>query len=555
MYKNTLLVLFLMIFRTFAQQVWVPFLQESKAPPSVTLQQSNSNAVSFSLQVKGMSVTQKNISNNSYNRLSIPDGEHLTEKGSPELPVISKLIAIPDCDDVILSIIPSGRREFSNYNVSPVPTYQEKQLPDGGTTQTIILKEDNSIYTCDAEFPGKYGEIIETGYVREQKVARIAIFPVQFNPAQRSLTAFTDFQIDISFVNPSSPVNKELGIFRNMMYHTALNYELDGISASSKIDDNVPGNTLGKVATGSVTRVTDLDLLMDADPMPVDYLMITDSSLFNNESLTTLANHRRDYNGYDVAIVQVNASGAYNDIYDDYGTPHDEAIRDFIMDVYDDGTANHTGDGQLGYVLFVGDAWQDDHSTEMVPAATPSYYDSTYEYGGDYYYACTGGDSDSLLDLMYGRLSVGNATELANVVDKIKEYELNSSSIWNDEMTFVGGSYDLFYYSDPDIETMTELLPPPNTKKHYAYMAETGDATSVTEANPIYGQLFTTAQYDDANENCGATNLDDWLYDNSDAGINNDIHTVVYEGHGRRSGLRGNEGLGRLYQRRSTGFW
>jgi hypothetical protein len=104
----------------------------------------------------------------------------------------------------------------------------------------------------------------------------------------------------------------------------------------------------------------------------------------------------------------------------------------------------------------------------MVPAASPpsstAPYYTTYEQGGDYYYACTGGDSDNLLDLMYGRLSVGNATELANVVDKIKDYELNSSSIWNDEVTFVGGSHDLFDYSDPDIETMTELLLPPNTK-------------------------------------------------------------------------------------------
>lgn len=437
-------------------------------PPSVALQLSNSSAVSFSLQVKGMLVTEKIVDKTIYNRLSIPDGENIKEGGSPELPLITTLIAIPDCDDVILSITPSGRREFSNYNVSPVPIYQQKQLPEGSTTKTIMLKEDDSIYSCDAKFPGNYGEIIETGYVRAQKVVRIAIYPVQFNPAQRSLTVYTDFQIDISFVNPSSLVNKELGIFRNMMQHTALNYELDGISASSKIDDNMPGNTLGKVATGSVTRVTNLDLLMDADPMPADYLMISDSSLFNNESLTTLANHRRDYNGYDVAIVQVDASGADNDIYDDYGTPHDEAIRDFIMDVYNDGTADHTGDGHLGYVLFVGDAWQDDHSTEMVPAASPpsstAPYYTTYEQGGDYYYACTGGDSDNLLDLMYGRLSVGNATELANVVDKIKDYELNSSSIWNDEVTFVGGSHDLFDYSDPDIETMTELLLPPNTK-------------------------------------------------------------------------------------------
>ena len=149
-------------------------------------------------------------------------------------------------------------------------------------------------------------------------------------------------------------MNTELGIFRNMMHHAALNYDLSGISASSRNISSSSVKPLAKVATGSVTRVTNLSLLVGTNAMPVDYLIVTHSSLFNSNSLTTLANQRRDFNGYNVAIVKV------DDIYADAnynasGTNYIE-IRNFIADVYANGKANNTGDGHLGYILLVGDA-------------------------------------------------------------------------------------------------------------------------------------------------------------------------------------------------------
>ena len=347
------------------------------------------------------------------------------------------------------------------------------------------------------------------------------------------------------------------------MHHAALNYEPDGINASTKISKAAKGNQLNKTlqVNGSVTRVTDLSTLVGANAIPVDYLIITHSSLFNSNSLTTLANHRRDYNGYDVVICQVDASGSNNDIYDYEDTPgHIKypstlttrylSVRNFIADVYTNGQANHTGDGHLGYILLAGDALQDNNSNVMVPAATPSYYGG-YEQGGDYYYTCTGGDADDFQDVMYGRLSVGNETELNNVVNKINSYEANTNGNWNSNSTFVSFSPDLWYdySSDNAIRDMTAIIPP-TIQKSYAFRAYNTDPTSlVTEANPIYEQRFTENQFngippfppDDPYNLCGAKLLEDWLYTK----INSGIHTFVYEGHGGRDALGANEGCGR----------
>ena len=238
----------------FAQSVWVPFLQQTKTNPTTNLTASNNSAVSFNVQINGMESSNKKIGTSDYQSLSIPDGEVMTKEGSPQVPMITKLIAIPDCDNVSISISPSDEHQFANYNVIPAPKYEKKEQSDGSYDLEPVFEEDKSVYSTNADFPGIFGEIIEMGYVRGQKVARVAIYPIQFNPANKKIKAYTNFNISLSFVNPTSPVNKELGIFRNMMHYAALNYEPSGISASTKMSDAVMQTQMGKVSPGSVTQ-------------------------------------------------------------------------------------------------------------------------------------------------------------------------------------------------------------------------------------------------------------------------------------------------------------
>ncbi len=545
MFSYLLYILSLIIVMTIsipAQPNWIAFHQQTKTKPSIILTSSDNSNVSFTVQINGMYAADKKNEAVIYRSLSIPDGELIIEEGSPQLPMISKLIAIPDCDDVSFSLSPSNKIEFTNYNILPAPKYQSKKWQDDSGESEEVFEENKTIYSANAFFPGKYGKI-EIGYVRDQKVARVTIYPVQFNDVSINVNVFTDFNINLSFINPKSPVNKELGIFRNMMHHVALNYEPSGISAETKLQGTENNNQLNKASSlnsvqGSVTRVTNLSTLVGINAIPVDYLIITHSSLFNSNSLTTLANRRMNFNGYDVAIVRVDP-----DIYNyKPGRPNYQSVRDFVADVYNDGRANHTGDGHLGYILLVGDA--DNASNPLVPA---EYQYLGFAQAGDYYYAClthSGSTYDDDQDLMYGRLAVDNETDLSNNVNKIISYESNSSGSWNEHYTFVAGSYDLFNNADPNIRLLTQVVPP-TCQKSYGYRElDTDPNTVVTEANPIFGQRFTYAEYQDDANLCGSRLLNDWLYDNASAGINNGIHTFVYEGHGSWRGLIG-EGCGR----------
>ncbi len=268
--SRSLLIVILAVIMTVqvhAQQQWVPFLQQTETAPSTTLTSSNNNNVSFNIKINGMSVTDMKVGETNYQKVSIPHAETMTKQSLPQVPMITKLIAIPDCDDVSISVVYSNMLEFK-YSVLPMPRIEKKKRQDGSDSYSEVFEEDKSVYSSNADFPGKYGEILDIGYVRGQKVARVAIYPVQFNPVSKIVHAYTDFNISVSFTNPSSSVNKELGIFRNMMNHAALNYNLSGLSASSKLNEIIKYGQLSKsspisnITSGSVNRVTNLSTLV-----------------------------------------------------------------------------------------------------------------------------------------------------------------------------------------------------------------------------------------------------------------------------------------------------
>jgi len=81
-------------------------------------------------------------------------------------------------------------------------------------------------------FPGYVGEAIDKGAIRAQHVVRIVLYPVQFNPAKDIIKAYSDYQITLTFNNPSGTVNNDVGIFNEVVGNTLINYNSNGLNAS-----------------------------------------------------------------------------------------------------------------------------------------------------------------------------------------------------------------------------------------------------------------------------------------------------------------------------------
>lgn len=408
----------------YCQNTWIPFTSPTPQTADVSLIESDNVSVEFSIEVFGMYQTDILESGIDFQRISTPGGSGTVVVGQPEMPVIRQLIAIPHCTDVTLSVNVTATTSFTNFNIYPAPELVEVTHPDSSVSVEESFVYDQAAYQQNQNYPQVTAEIASTGYLRDQMYAEVFIYPILFNPVTGNLQVNTNYELTLTFTNPSGPVNENTGIFNNVASNVFLNYVSSGITA--EINDR-PGHT-GDIEWIELTQQS------QAGDIVADYLIITDDMFWDPSGQTTdllkIAQHRAEYNGFDIAIVKV------EQVIDKFKIPGEDfewerSIRRFIKAVYDDGSANNTYDGKLGYVLLVGKPYYD------LPDGIPASYDQNpgaifqngypnSAYPSDYYYACLTSDNglyDDVGELFIGRFCVDNDEELSNIIEKTVYHE------------------------------------------------------------------------------------------------------------------------------------
>jgi len=215
---------FLQISQTNAQQ-WISFdgLTTSAKEPEFEVNESSLSGVNFDVTVSGMSVREVEHDGVTYQRLAIPEYLWTAQVGSPELPVVRFLVAIPECEDIILEAAATDSSSRENFKIYPVPELIDDESSEGFLKERFTLNTE--VYTSNAFFPGKKAEVLTTGHIRDQRIAQVAIYPVQFHPVDNRIKVFSDFQIDLSFASPSGALLKEVGPFKNICKSNILNYD------------------------------------------------------------------------------------------------------------------------------------------------------------------------------------------------------------------------------------------------------------------------------------------------------------------------------------------
>ena len=291
------------------QPQWVGFTGSQPSKPVIELNQSNGRQIQFDVRIPGMyqeKMTQNGIS---YLRLSLPGGQKYGEIGNPELPAIGKLLAIPECSGMNITISFTDSIILTGYNIYPVPTIVLDTSGGSSTMKENFVKND-SVYALDQSFPTVSSKSEDGGYLRSQKIFKMSVFPVKYNPTTQRLVIYTRFEVAINFTNPQTEINVPNGYFSQLSKNTLLNYTLD-----QAIPPTPPG---GNPNPGTVTWKT-INTPSEADNIVADYLIITDDQFFNPQhsaSLMALANHRAQYNGFDVVIVSVQNILNLNFAYD-----------------------------------------------------------------------------------------------------------------------------------------------------------------------------------------------------------------------------------------------
>ena len=318
----------------------------------------------------------------------------MTEPAVPMLPVKSFSLVIPQTAEIkSIKVTYSTKEELrGDYDIMPV----QEPIPIIRNTPVAFTPKNPSIYASSNPYPGKLFEYAGEGNLRDYRILSINVYPLQYNPAGKKLTFYSNIEIEVIYTAPSAKTEKtDDDEFSRMVKAMVENPE---------DVDTLPAATTE--ATFAVLPILD-----------AQYVIITDRT--REAEFQVLADHKIS-KGLTAEVVTLSW------IADNYnGADTQEQIRNFIID------AEATWGTK--WVLLGGDtsviphrlAYSDFQSEdEFIPADL--YYsdlDGTWDADGDLIYGEVADNIDFYPDVFVGRAPVDTTGEANTFVSKTIAYE------------------------------------------------------------------------------------------------------------------------------------
>jgi len=298
-------------------------------------------------------------------RLVIPGYTNSYEIGSPNLPAKRQLIEIPHGATPVVNIISFNIIEYdlSDYGASDKIVPVQPPQPKCGDAPGFEC--NNDLYETNGYLKSDRVTVDVLGKMREVRIARININPVEYNPVENKIRVYENLVFEITFKNADLALTE----YQKRRY----------FSPYFKNLFSMIGNYAPTYSRDNLTLY------------PVKYVIISDR-MFESQLQPFI--DWKEQKGF--IIVE-----AYTDVIGDTK----EEIKDYIQDLYDAGTEE---DPAPSFVLFVGDIAQ-------VPTWNngDGVTDRNYlEYTGDLF-----------PEIFYGRFSAENTDQLQPYIDKTLQYE------------------------------------------------------------------------------------------------------------------------------------
>ncbi len=144
-----------------------------------------------------------------YSRLEMPGTELTAQPGAPEVPVFSRLIALPATGAVDFKITEIETEERAlvfplRPAESAVPVHlREGEIPTADVGPTVRSAEVK-FYGQDVYYPEVWGALGPDQWMRDQRLALLQIYPVRVNSASRKIEVIRRIRIDVVFHQPIS---------------------------------------------------------------------------------------------------------------------------------------------------------------------------------------------------------------------------------------------------------------------------------------------------------------------------------------------------------------
>jgi hypothetical protein len=229
MLKNYLsFVIVLAFFPVTMQAEWIPILKNTGAPsqPEVSLISDHADGTVIRIELSGFELQEFISNGRTFQSIDLLTDIFTTSPGNPEIPFVAKVLAIPDMAGVSLEIAETGEQLiFENISLPAARDSWWEGQPEP------VYPENDYTHHEDAFYPASFAEVEEPSVFRDFRVARVAFYPVRYNPVTKQLQVTTSITVRVVYgkgevINPkTSPKRKISPSFADLYRNFIFNYE------------------------------------------------------------------------------------------------------------------------------------------------------------------------------------------------------------------------------------------------------------------------------------------------------------------------------------------
>ncbi len=338
----------------------------------ISLAGASSMGVEINFSTKQFQMDDIDINGSVMKKIVLPGVFLPNDEGAPDLPGLSKYIAVPQGAQVTFSITASRTEHYSNIDVAPAP-----RIPLETENGPLYYKKNDGLYSRNSFYPENPVIMSSPMQIRGVDARIIGITPFQYNPVTRELIVYRDLTVNVRFTGGNGQFGESR--LRNRWW--------DPILMSTFL--NSASLPAADYKYHSDSRTADFEYLIISPDDPV-FLAWADS-----------IKQFRISQGIRTGIVTITEIGGNTTT----------AIENYINNAY------NNWDIPPAAILFLGD-----YGTSGNTITSPT-YSYTYTCISDNKYADV--DGDHLPDIATARITAQNAGQLQIMIEKFLNYERN----------------------------------------------------------------------------------------------------------------------------------
>jgi len=369
-------------------------------------------------------LTIDNIINDSgtFYRISAPGHTKSRDPGKPELPVLSRLIAIPDgaSYQIIISDVESSNINPSRNDLKGIlfPSQHGETKQKDSQKQGFVI--DRELYKRRGTIEKDTVRIESIGKMRGKNLSSLLISPVSYNPGSNYLEVITSMRIEIIF-----------------------SADIRSYSKSSPSESALFTETIDK----GVLNFYPEDLITGYSDQPVEMIIVTDTTF--RDYLEPFYKWKMQ-KGFRLEVLYYGEG---------MGGSNFTELKQSISNIY---SASSADGHPPEYLLIIGDV-----------AKIPYYGTGNIT---DMYYGEFDGNGDYIPDMYIGRIPVKDTTSAKSFVEKILEYEkfqfADTNKFYSKALALAGKDASYASYMNGQIKyAITNYLTPANkiNEFHFYY--------------------------------------------------------------------------------------